>query len=145
MPTPHQVLENNDLSRCISEQRDIGLFRWLPDTVALDPTGIEFVQYELGKLYQTNGIRVFPCELTHDPSRPRDAHAMQIRTAEYLIGYVPDRMGNWWQQQFDLLDDPHARLVGLCRIELDEQSAPIRYRPVCQFRVQMRQHELQTA
>ena len=143
MPTPSQILESNDLHRCLTEHRDIGPFKWLPDTVTLQPTGIEFVQFELGKLYKQFGERVFPCLLTHDPARPRDAHAMQVRTIEHLIGYVPDYQGAWWQRQFDLLRDPQIRLVGLCRITRTDAGPFGTYTPTCQFRVQLQ--SLQTA
>ena len=143
MPTPSQILERNDLHRCLTEHRDIGQFKWLPDTVTLQPTGIEFVQFELSKLYKQFGERVFPCLLTHDPARPRDAHAMQIRTIEHLIGYVPDYQGAWWQRQFDLLRDPQVRLVGLSRIRRETSSPFGMFIPTCQFRVQLQ--SLQTA
>lgn len=143
MPTPSQVAEHNNLHRCLTEQRDIGPFRWLPDSVTLEPTGIEFVQYELNKLHQENGSRIFPCQLTHDPSRPRDAHAMQIRTVEHLIGFVPDHGAGWWQQQFDRLGDPSSRLVGLCRIEEADDDGLHLYKPTCQFRVQFPHRQLQ--
>lgn len=135
MPTPSQIRERNDLLRCLNEHRDAGHFRWLPDAVTLEPTGTEFVQYELNKLYQQYGTELFPCLLSHDPARPRNAHAMQVRTVEYVIGYVPDYAGAWWQHQFDLLDDPQGRLVGLCRIEREVLGNLIRFKPVCQFRV----------
>lgn len=143
MPTPSQILERNDLHRCLTEHKDIGPFRWLPDTVTLLPTGIEFVQFELGRLHTEFGNRVIPCQLTHDPARPRDALAMQIRTVEYLIGYVPDYQGAWWQHQFDLLRDPLVRLVGLCRVTREESGQFGLFRPTCQFRVQIA--SLQTA
>lgn len=145
MPTPQQVLENNDLQRCISEHRDVGHFRWLPDTVALEPSGIEFVQYELGELFESNGSRIFPCQLSHDPCRPRDAHAMQIRTVERIIGYVPADLGFWWQQQFDLLRHPQDRLVGLCRITYNDGDERPHYEPRCEFRVQLRRPMPRTA
>lgn len=143
MPTPSQVMERNDLHRCISEHRDIGPFRWLPDAVTLEPSGIEFVQFELNKLHQENGDGLFPCQLTHDPSRPRDAHAMQIRSIEYIIGYVPDHGAGWWQQQFDRLGDPRIRLVGLCRVEQTLDDGLPLFKPTCQFRVQFPFRQLQ--
>lgn len=145
MPTPNQVLENNDLLRCLNEHRDIGNFHWLPDKVTLEPSGVEFVQYELEKLFEIHGSTAFPCLLAHDPSRPRDPHAMQIRTMEYIVGYVPERMGTWWQQQFDLLGNPRDYLVGLCRIERIPGDSTARYRPVCEFQVDLHRTSLQTA
>lgn len=137
MPTPNQVMERNDLFRCLSEQRDIGPFRWLPDALTRLPTGIEFVQYELNNLHREYGRNTFPCQLTHDPCRPRDAHAMQIRTIDEIIGYVPDESAGWWQQQFDQLGDPRQRLVGLCRVEQVDAGARAFFKPTCQFRVQL--------
>ena len=135
MPTPNQILERNDLQRCLSQHRDIGHFHWLPDSAALDPDGVEFVQFELGKLHQEFGDRLIPCLLTHDPTRPRDPHAMQVRTVEYVIGFVPDREAAWWQMQFDALQDPDGRLVGLCRIVREDRGGLAYFRPQCQFRV----------
>lgn len=135
MPTPNQILEQNDLRRCLVEHRDIGHFRWLPDIVPMQPSGIEFVQYELSRLYEQHGDDTFPCQLTHDPTRPRDAHAMQVRTVEHIIGYVPAGNGSWWQRQFDLLGDPYDRLVGLCRIQRTDNGQLGRFEPHCEFRV----------
>lgn len=143
MPTPSQVMERNDLHRCIAEHRDVGPFRWLPDAVTLEPSGVEFVQFELNKLHQEHGNGLIPCQLTHDPCRPRDAHAMQIRTIEYVIGYVPDHGAGWWQRQFDRLGDPRVRLVGLCRIAQTDDDGLQLFKPTCQFRVHFPNRQLQ--
>ena len=102
----------NDIEKCLKQEADVGVYKWLPEYTWAEIVGESFYQKELQSLFKKYKRSFAPCEVIREPNNPIDSRAIGFYCDGKKIGSIPKEALDWWHQLFEQVGDGKTRLVG---------------------------------